>query len=50
MIKIQLDEVNKKVGYNKEEFYEMQREFFSFRGLVENYKKELVNKDSFYRQ
>lgn len=49
-LRSQLDEANKRMVYSKEEFFETQRELFSLRALVENYKKELAKNDSWQKE
>ena len=44
-LRSQLDEANKRAGYSKEEFFEVQRQMFSLRALIENYKKEVAKND-----
>lgn len=49
-LRSQLDEANQRVVYSKEEFFETQRELFSLRASVENYKKELAKNDSWQKE
>ena len=49
-LRSQLDEANQRMVYSKEEFFETQRELFSLRALVKNYKKELAKNDSWQKE
>ena len=49
-LKSRLDEANKRALYSKEEFFETQRELFSLRALVENYRTELSKNDALIKE
>ena len=49
-LRSQLNEANKRVTCSKEGFFETQRELFSLRALVENYKKEVAKNDALIKE